>query len=220
VSHDIQQRERPILFRGEMVRAILAGQKTQTRRLVKVDDGKVKLRGKGNAWLYLDFDGVPGLSWRPYGGASTRPYDPEAASPYGMRGDRLWVREAFRLRADQDDKPPSQDWWKTGAWYEADGNCDPCGCGGGAGRLRPSIHMPRWASRLTLEVTDVRVQRLQEISGNDVAAEMGWPPCNRGPECPCARNMFRPAWDRIYGKRATWASNPWCWAITFRKVEP
>lgn len=92
-------------------------------------------------------------------------------------GDRLWVKETFRLRRDQDDKPPSQDWWKSGAWYPATDDGEPSGCGGGMGKKRPSIHMPRWASRITLEATeDARLERLQEISGADLVDEgIEWP---------------------------------------------
>lgn len=194
-------RERPILFSGPMVRAILDGHKTQTRRTL-------------DNW-----------DWVPVTGG----FRPCATSRrYGEPGDRLWVREAFRLRADQDDKPPRDDWWKSGAWYAADPDSEPSGCAGGAGKLRPGIFMPRWASRITLEVTHVRVQRLNEISDDDAKAEGAAHRIAPGGDLHGAfahvpgeigyAAHFRDLWERINGKRAPWASNPWVWAITFRRV--
>lgn len=153
-------KERPILFSGPMVKAILAGKKTQTRRLVKAP------RGSEPSHAGVDF-----------------------GCPYGQLFDRLWVRESWQCNhADQD---------RSKVNYRADGR----------DRLlwTPSIHMPRWASRITLEVTDVRVQRLQDISEEDAKAE--------GAE---GREAFASLWDAINGNRASWASNPWTWAIGFR----
>lgn len=184
--------EKPILFSGPMVRAILAGVKTQTRRVVKK-----------NAVRLPNGDGQPFL----------------VECPYGVPGDRLWVRETFRLRADQDDKPPSQDWWKSGAWYQADGNCEPSGCGGGAGKLRPAIFMPRWASRITLEITEVRAQRLQDMDYIDAYAE-GIPEQGGNSSDGAWRVLgkFRDLWNSINGKTHPWESNPWVWALTFRRI--
>ena len=185
--------DRPIIFSGPMVRALLAGTKTQTRRVLKpqpltVGDQFGFRQGARNDEL---------------------PYQP---------GNRLYVREAFRLRQDQDSKPPSQDWWKSGAWYHADDpTLEPSGCGGGAGKLRPSIHMPRWASRITLVVTDVKVERVQDISGDDCIAEGIWPreerKLGRSGE---AIEAFRDLWDPINAKRGYgWDVNPWVAAISF-----
>lgn len=200
-------KERPILFSARLVRAILAGRKTQTRRVIKP-------------------------SW-------SRRFDLEneadrvhaaAQSPYGFAGDRLWVREAFRLRRDQDHLPPSQDWWNSGAWYEADRTEEPSGCGGGMGKLRPSIFMPRWASRITLEITDVRVERLRDISEADAVAEgFEGVPCdhvNPGfAGCTDCMNSgwleppwvgFHLAWDELNAKRGFgWETDPWAWVIEF-----
>jgi hypothetical protein len=227
--------ERPILFSGRMVRAILAGRKTQTRRVVNpqppkdaalvrlhpVDDTVPELAGKvtwfipeaGDLWPCNREDAI--------------------ACRYGQPGDRLWVREAFRLRADQDSKPPSQDWWKSGAWYEADGtSAQPSGCAGGAGKLRPSIHMPRWASRITLDVTGVRIERLQDITPEDAKAEgvdVQECACDvcRMTSTICTADQgvyietFRELWDSVNGKRegCSWGDNPWLWVVEFPKWE-
>jgi hypothetical protein len=136
-------------------------------------------------------------------------------------GDRLWVKESFRLRADQDHKPPRDDYWKSGAWYEATGNGEtPSGCGGGIGRLRASIHMPRWASRITLEITEVRVQRLQEISEEDAKAEGVAPLVHMfGGETTRIRYRtgFEIIWRNINGA-ASWDGNPWVWCLSFKRV--
>lgn len=205
-------KERPILFSAEMIRAILEGRKTQTRRVIKQAIGKPDHVDNGIAYFVTDHQcGVE--SWQS---------EQTLACPYGQPGDRLWMRETFRLRADQDHKPPSQDWWKSGAWYQADGNCEPSGCGGGSGKLRPSIHMPRWASRITLEITDVGVQRLQEISESDAMGE------GAGATAPLHeewdgdpdqyRKRFRELWDSINAKRCPWDSNCWVWCISFKRV--
>lgn len=206
--------ERPILFSGPMVRAILEGRKTQTRRVIKpqptTDDGLV-LVGRGGA--EREFWDDKGISFNE---------GHDRYCPYGQPGDRLWVRETFRLRADQDHKPPTQDWWKSGAWYEADGNCEPSGCAGGAGKKRSSIHMPRWASRITLELTDVRVQRVQKISDEDIESEgMSFNELAQAFQPSMPREHFQVLWDLLNAKRGFgWDTNPWVWALTFRRVTP
>lgn len=170
--------ERPILFSAPMVRAILSGAKTQTRRPVK---GAPPPRdGERITWCVSSTDKASRdslfLGWPdPEGNTHTSRGRESRFGPLRspcMVGDHLWVREAFRLRADQDHKPPSGDWWKDSAWYEADpGGHSPTGCAGGPGKLRPSIHMPRWASRITLDVVGVRLERLHEITESDAKAE-------------------------------------------------
>jgi hypothetical protein len=222
-------RERPILFSGPMVRAILAGRKTQTRRVVKPQPRR---------------DGDGPLMWRtsPYSAVGSFegrvPDEVLAQCPYGASGDRLWVRETWALLGDDDGSPITLDGLQCSAgeaWrlYRADTQPTKYGLDllpGGAhfdGRWRPSIHMPRWASRLSLEVLSVRVERLQEISEEDAKAEGVQPiaieVAHLGEVCGggalTAREQFGALWDTINGDRAPWADNPWVWRVEFRRVE-
>jgi hypothetical protein len=165
--------ERPIIFSGEMVRAILEGRKTQTRRVVKhIED---------NSPVITD----PRIFNKP--------------CPYGQPGDRLWVREAFQL----DDSDP------TFVYFRADGK--QCNW------WRPSIHMPRWASRITLEITGVRVERLQEINRGGAMQE-GCPFQNIA-NVTCPLTWFSFLWNSIYRTRGQgWDANPWVWVIEFRRI--
>lgn len=188
-------KERPILFSGPMVRAILNGRKTQTRRVCKLNAaGRVQLRGR---------------NWHIYDPASIN------ACPYGLPGDRLWVRETFqparggyRYRADHPGLTTLRPW-------------------------KPSIFMPRAASRITLEIVKVRIERLVDISENDAMAEgwslgplgysdavelRGWP---LEPETiDTAREWYQKLWDSINGDKHPWASNPWVWVVEFKNVTP
>jgi len=174
-------REIPILFSGPMVRAILEGRKTQTRRVVKPQSL---------------FDGKEAIVKR---------FPEQKGLGYEV-GDRLWVREAFsydRLDIDKDGTLPP--------WYWADGNPE----NGDWTKPKPSIHMPRWASRITLEVTAVKVERLQDISEEDAKAEgVAKPILPHWPERPYA-SAFRGLWSDINGKTA-WLDNPWVVAISFK----
>jgi hypothetical protein len=181
--------DRPILFSAPMVRALIDGRKTQTRRLAH---RRVPFfKGSPHYRLFP-------TNWQGVG-----------------LGDRLWVRETFRLRADQDHKPPSQDWWKSGAWYEADG-AEPSGCGGGAGKKRAAIHMPRWASRLTLEVTETHRHRLQAIAISDARDEGVdyWPEHIEGRRDPFPVERFKEIWIALHGVDC-WDANPEVMALTF-----
>lgn len=205
--------DRPILFSAPMVRAILreiaahGTGKTQTRRIPPIV--------KGLTFADLEREGL-------------REHDAYQAArhqvqePRFQTGDRLWVREAWRVGRGYDGvsikdiAPWPRIWWDAD---DARDNCDAIGL-----RLRPSIHMPRWASRLTLHVTDVRVQRLQEISEADARAEGverdsdGWRDYLM-PETQCCGNAsesFGTLWDSLNAERAPWASNPWVVAVTFR----
>jgi len=223
--------ERPILFSAEMVRAILDGRKTQTRRIVKPQP-------------------TGATSWLPHIEASGFYPDKISAKPerlvckYGQSGDQLWVRET----------------WAKGetagvARYRAtDPQCDDTTSGL---RWRPSIHMPRWASRITLRITDIRVERLQDISEDDARAEgcearpfpgpwwQGYRDLGDGklfhqqavgetppdwmiepkkmPPTPwldrSARDNFRSIWMGLHGPDA-WEANPWVWVISFERVKP
>ncbi len=227
-------KERPILFRDVMVRAILRGRKSQTRRMVDVDRGMVKLRG-GRSSLYLDRDGVPGLSWVPFSGSPTIPWEKEGVCPYGDVGDRLWVRETWRAVERESDNV-------DGILYDADNAFIPIentakaaeqwvvayGNGKHGTSWRPSIFMPRWASRLLLEITQVRIQRLHEISEADAKAEGVEPHVLMRKLYPSIhaadainydyRRGFMNAWMQINGAES-WDANPHVWAISFRVVE-
>ena len=201
---------RPILFSAPMVRAILAGRKTQTRLVVKPQP-----------LPNLPFVGMKGdeARWAVYLGGDVS-VDSEVRCPYGGPGDELWVRETWRpgrhsrhafYRATDDDGAVAKVW-------------------------RPSIHMPRWASRLTLRVTGVRVERLQAISEEDAVAEgveRVWrdvPPAMGGgvePRrdyldeerwCASASDSYRTLWESINGP-GSWARNPWVWVVSF-EVRP
>lgn len=228
-------KERPILFNGPMVRAILEGRKTQTRRAVKPQPE-----------IYTTADGR--ATWRHGKRVGTGP-NAEAWTchaidrcPYGQPGDRLWVRETwaeichagdaecycedeesrrehhrFEYRADTENKRPG-DWPDPSETEFQD-----------APGWRPSIHMPRKASRITLEITEVRVQRLQEISEEDARAEgvdvfrvrLGdldpilVPGC-RGADSP--KEGFQNLWDSLAKPGADSAANPFVWVIEFRRV--
>lgn len=209
-------RERPILFSGPMVRAILEGRKTVTRRLITSVHGigpvtDVREGSTGYAIDVRDRDGtvhelrVPGV---------------DRKSPYGVPGDRLYVREGFApVDANGCKCSPREASFVVlpdGAQVYRDGQrVDPLpeyaqrafdGI-----KWRPSIHMPRWASRILLEVTDVRVERLRAITEQDAIAEgvseVGFP-----------RESFAALWDSINGERASWASNPWVWRVAFQRL--
>ncbi|MGN7869350.1 hypothetical protein [Paracoccus sp. 22332] len=199
--------DKPILFSGPMVRAILEGRKTQTRRVLKPVKGLTlgDLQDEGERE-----------------GNTIHCARHQVQDPSFARGDRLWVREAWRAgrgydgASIRDIAPWSRIWWEAD---EANVN---------AGKLRPSIHMPRWASRLTLTVTDVRVQRLQDISEDDAVAEGA--PVAAHQYTPGARMCetdkswrtvtprlwFHELWDRLNAKRGFgWDANPWVCAVTF-----
>ncbi len=226
--------DKPILFSAPMARAILreieapGTGKTQTRRIVQpYEDVPHPFNGSKAAPANLMAVKVPAR----LGGYIAGPM----FNPRFARGDRLWVREAWRSSRDYDGYPP-RGMMDCPIYYEADGEL------GAGGRLRPSIHMPRWASRLTLHVTDVRVQRLQDISEADARAEGlspaskdgkiwkwgipdrdglpgndddGWDWCDWNAD---ARLAFRHLWDSLNAERAPWSINPWVVAITFRAV--
>lgn len=210
-------KERPILFSGPMVKAILEGRKTQTRRIVKhkLAVGPSQIRSVGNGPEIYGAGGV----WLPL------------QCPYGRPSDRLWVRETFST-------------WHHGChWYE----CTPAGrskvsCSNCFYRAThrfpdddqrwvPSIFMPRWASRITLEVTSVRVERLNDISEDDAKAEgmhkfhglelYGHDPSGTpGPMVGgSAAEAFFHLWKSINGE-SSWDLNPWIWVVTFKRVAP
>jgi len=213
-------RELPILFNGEMVRALLDGRKTQTRRPVKPQpdtfygrplpvSASMRVRSDG-FWVYCvtDADG---------GG---RESGPVGKCPLGAPGDLLYVRETWApcdYHADGvvRDEPTCVRYRADDAAYRHEGDAvrlDTTGWGP-CGGWRPSIHMPKWAARIWLRVTDARVERIDSISMADVNAE-GFEACEEFEGC------FRQTWDAIYGPQGFgWDANPWVWAVTFERVE-
>lgn len=192
-------KERPILFSGPLVRAILKGRKTQTRRVVKPIPQMVSDKN------IATWDGDAAVLMRLLDKAGR-------TCPYGGSGARLWVRETFRLFDSSEC-----------ACY------DHCNCmsyhgkpvyrataDDGESKWTPSIHMPRWASRITLEITNVRVERLQDISESDANSEgcmlepfdQDWTQCRR---------WFMELWESINGA-GSWDANPWVWVIEFKRV--
>ncbi|MCV2349310.1 hypothetical protein [Paucibacter sp. Y2R2-4] len=203
-------KERPMLFSAPMVRAILAGTKTQTRRVVPtmLTLGRLEFPGR------RDRKGFNQVNW-----LDTVEGQSEAIRwcRYGQPGDRLWVREAF-ARIDGQTRP----------WIETDYRAtythgDRLGdLLGEKKRWTPSIHMPRHASRITLEITGVRLERLQEISNDDAHAEgaADWAAeiVSNGNKFPSTQRAFQALWESINGAEA-WALNPWVWVVEFKRLE-
>ncbi len=213
-------KERPILFSSPMVRAILEGRKTQTRRVVKPQPPAGHTFAGFTIHSTLTSDEGKAV-WR---AGNTSAYLRDAhrvRCPYGQPGDRLWVREAWRTYASLDDIPPRGIAPGAGVQYEAGGSnvigTNRLHC---MGKLRPGMFMPRFASRITLEITGVRVERLQDISPDDCIAEGAWPIAHRelgrGDEAVAA---YRQLWESIHGP-GSWAANPWVWVIEFKAVTP
>ncbi|MFW3785877.1 hypothetical protein ACKLKE_20490 [Klebsiella quasipneumoniae subsp. similipneumoniae] len=190
-------KERGMIFNGEMVRALLDGRKTQTRRPIKWKQTRfteIGEREDGSKWPWSEDAEHACDFWHP--------------CPFGAVGDRIWVRETWAsglstkstlsYRATHKREDLEDGFYDTIKWT-------------------PSIHMPRWASRILLEITDVRVERLQSITLGDICKEVG-----------CGLYDFRPAtygfqvweelWKSIYGAE-NWQANPWVWVIEFKRVE-
>lgn len=193
-------KERPILFSAPMVRAILDGSKSQTRRIIKIQPD-------------IEHDGEPYWfvggyrAWR-YRGVTDilRKGGDEISCPYGQPGDRLWVRETFHTVDGHR------------AFYRADYNHNPKGDKEHGIVWTPSIHMPRWASRITLEVTGVRVERLQDISEAGAMAEGSqWSACG-APQDGSYKAGYAQLWESINGA-GSWPANPWVWVIEFKVME-
>jgi len=194
-------KERPIIFSAEMVKAILEGRKTQTRRVCKQANEWAKTYD--HSWVYCD---KKRNEWQ-FKGRSTfsgliEPFI--LTCPYGQVGDHLWVREAYCIQSGDMaiyKADCSENFAKEFKWY-------------------PSIHLPRWASRITLEITDVRVERLQEITEEDAIAEgcslMVGTTAGGNMGIASARYSFMKLWDSLNAKRGYgWDKNPWVWVIEF-----
>ena len=207
-------KERPILFSGAMVRAILDGRKTQTRRVVKQATGP-------SLSVDCNEDGIAELSWLhgPGPGYDVEETIKHVACPYGKPGDRLWVRETWAQPAALDPGPTV---------YRADyPACVPAGFENippaEAITWKPSIHMPRALCRLMLEITGVRVERLNDCSEADALAEGlkpapgGWWSGAEGQAAPTPQAAYALLWDSINGAGA-WGANPWVWVVEFRRA--
>lgn len=201
------RKERPILFSGPMVRAILEGRKTQTRRIIK------------GAAMEADLPSELQESYEIEGRLFVAPDQHWIVTEKPVRyavGDRLWVRESFNVT------------WGSEALYKADGGSAYDAGYSSEPKWKPSIHMPRWASRITLEVTAVKVERLQDISEEDAQAEgapvqfrtaIGQEVGPREYKIPNShRGGFANLWNQINGSYA-WELNPWVVAVTFKRVE-
>ena len=223
-------KEHPILFSAEMVRAILEGRKTQTRRVVKPQPiireccGAVVGPAK---WLSKTGRVVYNCDYEP------SPFS--EACPYGQPGDRLWVRETWATVNAYDQVKPSDipkgdagRWPRV--WHRATDAHEQEYRQKYFGKWRPSIFMPRWASRITLEVVSVRVERVQGISLEDIKAEGVFPGLRASIEDWSISSIrddyyqflvdFEWLWDSINAKRGfSWSSNPWVWAVTYKLLE-
>lgn len=200
-------KERPIVFSGPMVRAILDGRKTVTRRVVKPQGAILTDRMARSL----------GVQPPPVQNSAVIP------CPYGQPGDRLWVRETFSYWLRNSDRLPDESDYES-PWYRSD--ADAYGLLGRdeygpvyAEQLlwMPSIYMPRATSRILLEVVSVRIERLQEISDAD-ALEEGIYPTKTGLYSGAAKSAYQKLWESINGP-GSWEANPWVWVIEFRKIE-
>jgi hypothetical protein len=179
--------ERPIMC-GPLVRAILDGTKTQTRRKVRLGRWQVEERDDGSPWPWMYDEKRDGDSW--------------LRCAYGRPGDRLWVREAW-LTVDGES-----------AFYRADYAPDAKGERDHGVSWRPAMFMPRWASRIELEVTDVRVELLQDINAEDAWREG----VAYSPDVDPVQG-YRELWEQLHGPGA-WDANPWVWVVSFVRVKP
>lgn len=224
-------RERPIIFNADMVRAVLDGRKTQTRRITRVQPDSAEFesrfiidstkRSEIGKWCWAE----PGVFVNPRRSALF-------PCPFGEIGDCLWVRETFRVHSRATDvatllyKASEQQSWTQQTHRVPIEKCHKPAV---VDKWTPSIHMPRWASRIALEITGVRVERLNSINEHDAAAE-GVPPAgDLLPDYPgtyltpkgdfaTAEVAFQRLWQSIYGEDS-WQANPWVWVIEFKRVE-
>lgn len=203
-------KERGMIFNGEMVRAILDGRKTQTRRIMAPQPADDIERGI--------FPNPEAIGWksslRHKHGSTTAHF-----CPYGKPGDRIWVREAFRVHSRATDVATLV--YKASernSWTEQTHRVPVAVCNKPATpeKWTPSLHMPRWASRILLEITNVRVERLKSISDCDAIREG----CSTADmkSGDCVADVFARLWASIYGDES-WNSNPWVWVIEFKRVE-
>ncbi|MCK9282436.1 MAG: hypothetical protein M0P71_17615 [Melioribacteraceae bacterium] len=221
-------KEKPILFSTEMVKAILDGRKTMTRRIIKPqpipEPKRIEYYGEEYGFICESNSKKTGI------------FTPNNYfCPYGQPGDKLWVRETWQTGVNLNEfcakeikRKANEAGYKNGIfcplWYSADGKYRAWGDNdirdfGTPGRKRSSRFMPRWASRIMLEITDIRVERLQDITEDDAAAEgmpHHWRKMNGENQ---AVEMFKTLWDSLNFKRGYgWDDNPWVWAISFKRL--
>ncbi|HFZ0441505.1 hypothetical protein ACRAOD_16765 [Raoultella ornithinolytica] len=219
-------KERGMIFNGEMVRALLGGRKTQTRRIMAPQPADDIERSA--------FPNPDAIGWKSSlkhkHGSTTAHF-----CPFGAVGDRIWVRETFQ--GPLFDYEQMEAFLEDSSKFEKPEFCQYAADGGHRPEYqdaddnlrygwRPSIHMPRWASRILLEITDVRVERLNSISQEDAQAEglelTGWRPTysdpDSGGEVMTPYDNFAELWSSIYGDES-WQANPWVWVIEFKRVE-
>ncbi|HBR1593620.1 TPA: morphogenetic protein [Klebsiella pneumoniae] len=208
-------KERGMIFNAEMVRALLSGRKTQTRRIIKPQPEATLSGSLSGKWLSRPLNGLllPKIE------------DIAIHCPFGVVGDRIWVRETFQgplfdydlMDSYCKDPTPFEkpefcvykaDGVPAPEFYDADDELHCC--------WRPSIHMPRWACRILLEITNVRVERLKSISDGDAIREG----CSTADMMSgdCVADVFARLWASIYGSDS-WNANPWVWVIEFKRVE-
>ena len=224
-------KERGILMSAPMALGALNGSKTQTRRVIKLPH-----QNPLGQWEALPWGGPNGGRLRD---GSTVPAQMVIGHsrtgdiigyPNGQPGDRLWVREAWRVIEGADSTPPRDLSPAHRIWFEADRLQQP-----GFGKFRPGMFMPRWASRTLLEITDIRVERLQDISEADAVAEgirissaaRRSDACYGIYEClmpdgkthfnDSAYDLYRILWEQINGA-GSWATNPWVWVVVFKRL--
>lgn len=214
--------ERGMIFNAEMVRAILDGRKTQTRRIMKLQPKPSKSR-PGDFWFSSKkLESMVHVSDLAPGNSPIADYHlfiQEHCCPFGAVGDRIWVREAFRVHSRATDVATLV--YKASernSWTEQTRRVPVAVCNKPATpeKWTPSLHMPRWASRILLEITGVRVERLKSISDGDAIREG----CSTADmkSGDCVADVFARLWASIYGSDS-WNANPWVWVIEFKRVE-
>lgn len=213
-------KERGMIFNAEMVRALLDGRKTQTRRIMKVQPESNQLG------LLLITDSTKHSDIGKYHWAESNATGNHVRSklflcPFGAVGDRIWVREGFfPAPLEMQSEPPRKTMWniayRDGMQMEKLAPAEYNPTIYNYERWTPSIHMPRWASRILLEITDVRVERLKSISDRDALREG----CSAADmkSGDCVADVFARLWASIYGSDS-WNANPWVWVIEFTRVE-
>ncbi|QHW68653.1 hypothetical protein [Raoultella ornithinolytica] len=202
--------ERGMIFNGEMVRAILDGRKTQTRRIMAPQPADDIER---SAFPNPDAIGWKSSLKHKYGSTTAHFF------PFGAIGDRIWVRETFRVHSRATDVATLV--YKASernSWTEQTHRVPVAVCNKPATpeKWTPSLHMPRWASRILLEITDVRVERLKNISDGDAIREGCSVTDMKSGDC--VADVFARLWESIYGEES-WKANPWVWVIEFKRVE-